>query len=380
MEWLPARKTRPALNVEPLEDRRLLSHFAMAPAWENFARPVDTQAETSPMFAGSVDPRGDRSDGPGLDQNQGSRFDSTVIAPQESTGQAGSPLTVCATSPVLESSATGETAASISSPANLGSESNPNPGGDDPRMTPSSGVELLASAPPAVGSVALPPRAVPAFTVARSSPELVQTSSRVELTPPTPTPAPGRSASVAGETLLAVASSIASPPEVATSPDQSRGLVAFSLPIGPGLFAGQVAPQMMPTPSTGFSEPSQPHQVPIGQPGEADVSSSFEPPAVGRSGEPLEIVVSEPAVAEMIQSFLPFDRSTLETAIDHFLEPFDSLASTMPELRGPMGLITASLAAAATVVAVEVAIRLRRAREQDLGSDDVESLASFPGI
>jgi hypothetical protein len=94
----------------------------------------------------------------------------------------------------------------------------------------------------------------------------------------------------------------------------------------------------------------------------------------------LEIEAPQPALADVIQSFLPIDRSAVDVAIDRFLEPFDGLASSMPELRGPMGLISASLAAAATVVAVEVAIRLRRARENELGADDFESAATFPGI
>ena len=70
--------------------------------------------------------------------------------------------------------------------------------------------------------------------------------------------------------------------------------------------------------------------------------------------------VPDPQAADLITSFLPFDRSSLEAAIDRFLDPFDDLASSMPGLRGPMGLVPASLAVAVTVLAVDVALRLRR--------------------
>ena len=64
------------------------------------------------------------------------------------------------------------------------------------------------------------------------------------------------------------------------------------------------------------------------------------------------------------------------------LDPLDDLASSVPGLRGPMGLVTASMAVAVTVLAVDVALRLRRSRAEDLEVevDGAGGLVAFPGL
>jgi hypothetical protein len=192
-------------------------------------------------------------------------------------------------------------------------------------------------------------------------------------------PQAGRASS--DETLLALASANAPASEASASQDQARALVSINLPIGPGLNGLQTLSGLTLSTTKAPTDLPAPAETPIGS-GEltrvAELPSGSGSPSEGGSVETVEL--PEPDLAGMIQSFLPFDRSSMEGAIDLFLEPFDGLASTMTELRGPMGLITASLATAATVVAVEVAIRLRRDREQELGADEVDDLTTFPGI
>jgi hypothetical protein len=243
-----------------------------------------------------------------------------------------------------------------------------------------SGMESVASvpaSPPVIVPLSPPSRSASEFSIVRSaSAELVQTPAKVE--GGFSASQPGRSS--ADETLLAIASANSSPSEVSASPDQARALAAINLPIGPGLNSPQASSRFTLTPTKDPTDLPTPKEVPI-EPGEgrwAVDQSGIGLIGEARPGETIEL--PEPDLAGMIQSFLPFDRLAMEDAVDRFLEPFEGLASSMPELRGPMGLITASLAAAATVVAVEVAIRLRRAREEELGADDVEGLTSFPGL
>ena len=105
------------------------------------------------------------------------------------------------------------------------------------------------------------------------------------------------------------------------------------------------------------------------------VSSEEESDQVG------SLPMPEPALAGLMRAMSPLDRDALEQAIERIFEPLDGLTSSIPELRGPVGLLLASLSAAATVVGVEVAIRLRRRRDEEGASgDDVRNLSTFPGI
>jgi hypothetical protein len=225
----------------------------------------------------------------------------------------------------------------------------------------------------------LPVRASTSFSISRSTPELVTTSARSEASPTLPTPA----RSVEEGTFLAQVTANPASTEIATGPDQARGQLGSYQPIGVGLLTGQGSSVLVVTPSKGSVDLPTSPESPIGQDdpsgGIEGRAGDVETRAEGSLAGAIDREVAEPQLAGMIQSFLPFDRAAMETAIDRFLEPFEGLASSMPELRGPMGWITASLTAAATVVAVEVAIRLRRAREPELSLDEEDGLTIRPG-
>jgi hypothetical protein len=131
----------------------------------------------------------------------------------------------------------------------------------------------------------------------------------------------------------------------------------------------------------GFSEarpPADSANNPEGEDGGAEVGSGVVEVAGTRSEPRFE--TPDPQAADMITSLLPFDRATLEAAIDQLLDPIDGLASSMPGLRGPMGLVTASLAVAVTVLTVDLAIRVRRSRGEEVEFDGDEALVAFPGL
>jgi hypothetical protein len=101
--------------------------------------------------------------------------------------------------------------------------------------------------------------------------------------------------------------------------------------------------------------------------------------ATNRAGEALD--VPDPQMADLITGFLPIGRASLESAIDRFLDPFDDLGAAMPDqLHGSLSLVPASLAVAVTVLALDVAIRLRRARGEETEADDDAGLVPFPGL
>ncbi len=377
MELLPARKTRPALVVELLEDRRLPSQMALAPVWDHFARPVGWQAETAPLSSGPVNPGGDPSSG--------------------SNAMVESRTVVCSVSPALSAPAGGLSTESISQPqaaAVENSDIGPTPKPTETEIPASSGplvepatrgsraqTEPIAS-PPASIPPALVSRAETSFSLGRSPSELVLTSARFEAssTPTEPGPvSPGLTLPVVG--LVGAASSTAA----GSSPEPVRGQVTTTLPLGPAPAAVPITAVALPASVTrgGVGVAAAP-EVPI-VPEDARSSDVGFAPNLERATESQPELsdptnVPEPALAEMIQSFLPFDHSVLDRAINQFLEPLDGLTSSMPELRGPIGLIAASLAVSVSVVAVEVALRLRRVREQEQGGPDGVSPVVFPGL
>ncbi len=87
--------------------------------------------------------------------------------------------------------------------------------------------------------------------------------------------------------------------------------------------------------------------------------------------------------SDLLTEFLPFDRSFVENAIDRFLDRFESLGAELTDLRETTNLVPAVAATALTTLAVEVALRRWRARDEANGApaeDAEEELARFAGF
>lgn len=87
--------------------------------------------------------------------------------------------------------------------------------------------------------------------------------------------------------------------------------------------------------------------------------------------------------SDLLTEFLPFDRSFVENAIDRFLDRFESLGAELTDLRETTSLIPVAAATAVTTLAVEVALRRWRARDEANGAaaeDAEEELVRFAGF
>jgi hypothetical protein len=119
---------------------------------------------------------------------------------------------------------------------------------------------------------------------------------------------------------------------------------------------------------------------------------SQETPKVGGSDVPSESgapaldppALPDPQAADLLTQFLPFDRATLDEALDRFLGEFDGLGSGLPSWREPMSWLPASMAFAAAVLATEVGRRSwQRSRDDEaegLAADGGIGLLRFPGL
>jgi hypothetical protein len=90
-----------------------------------------------------------------------------------------------------------------------------------------------------------------------------------------------------------------------------------------------------------------------------------------------------PHFADLISSCLPFDRATLERAIDQFLDRFEGLAVNLTHLEESTNLLSAVSAVALSALAAEVILRRRRACDERTGApaaDDGDGLAGLPGL
>jgi hypothetical protein len=128
----------------------------------------------------------------------------------------------------------------------------------------------------------------------------------------------------------------------------------------------------------GLPDGRSPAGVPLGPDREgSQVAEGTDGP--GRSREQAD--APDPQLADLIAGFLPFDRRSLESAIDRFLSPLEDLGAAMPATPGPTGLVPAVLAAMATVLAWEAVLRLRRAEEGGIVElEGDEGLVAFPGL
>jgi hypothetical protein len=109
------------------------------------------------------------------------------------------------------------------------------------------------------------------------------------------------------------------------------------------------------------------------------------PCTAGEFVEPVFVLRETPApqVADLISDFLPFDRATLERAIDQFLGQFESLAAELAHLEASTNLLPVMSAAVMTTMAYEVVILQRRVRDERANAttgDKEEGFTALPGL
>jgi hypothetical protein len=99
-----------------------------------------------------------------------------------------------------------------------------------------------------------------------------------------------------------------------------------------------------------------------GAPSGSDVETDEQPQTGGAVIEPQAIDggLPSPGHADLLTEFLPFDRASVEGAIDQFLDQFEGLGASLPDLQGVVSLVPAFAAVAATALASEVILRRRR--------------------
>jgi hypothetical protein len=78
--------------------------------------------------------------------------------------------------------------------------------------------------------------------------------------------------------------------------------------------------------------------------------------------------VSLPQESDVLTRFLPFDRASLELAIDRFLSEFEGLGAELSRLDGSMNLLPGLIAIAVGVSAAGLAVRIRRNADSDLAA------------
>jgi hypothetical protein len=90
-----------------------------------------------------------------------------------------------------------------------------------------------------------------------------------------------------------------------------------------------------------------------------------------------------PRRSDLLTDFLPYDRASLEQAIDRFLARFDDLGAALSRSRGPTDLLTEIMAVAVAFTAAKIGLRLVwRSRDEDDGLADADlcwDVDSFPG-
>jgi hypothetical protein len=90
-----------------------------------------------------------------------------------------------------------------------------------------------------------------------------------------------------------------------------------------------------------------------------------------------------PRNSELLTDFLPFDRSGLAAAIDHFLTEFEGLGAELADWRASAGVLPALAAVTIAVVASDLVRRRSRGGQGEASAaDEDEGLArslGFPG-
>jgi hypothetical protein len=80
-----------------------------------------------------------------------------------------------------------------------------------------------------------------------------------------------------------------------------------------------------------------------------------------------------PAHADLATSFLPFDRASVERAIDAFLDRFDELGAGLPEITTAAQVVPVVLTVAVAALASHGVMKRRRAGNEWAGGADAEA-------
>src|SRR5512135_1184186 len=96
------------------------------------------------------------------------------------------------------------------------------------------------------------------------------------------------------------------------------------------------------------------------------------------------VEVPSPRRSDLLTDFLPFDRTSLEHAIDRFLDRFEDLGAELSRSPGPTILFTEAMAVAVALLASKVALGLLGRSPDDeadwAGADAGANLAGFSGL
>jgi hypothetical protein len=272
------------------------------------------------------------------------------------------------------------------------------PGGGIARAAQGHGEGDSPAAPAGLGSAvvtnlvtsATPVRAVPAGDVSAldESPSTSQSSG-------TAAPSPfGQGATTTDEETFAPAVAVDRPRD-ATDNTQAVAPGA-TVPVGPAMAMATRSPVADPGAARGtVGSSSEGPAIPAGYARASDPASSpggritaWPPrPASTKEGRPREEELPSSVGADLLASFSPFDRATLERAFDQLLNRFDALEAGLSHLGTTANLSPTLMATAGALAIVEVLHRslARRREEQDReGARDADPnedrTVYFPGL
>jgi hypothetical protein len=95
---------------------------------------------------------------------------------------------------------------------------------------------------------------------------------------------------------------------------------------------------------------------------------------------------ASPRYSDLLVEFLPFDHTSLDNAIDRFLEGFETLGTELSDWPEPAGVVPGLVGTALTALAAEVALRQQLARHEgkrpsaEDAEDELAGLAVFPNL
>jgi hypothetical protein len=357
------------LHLEILEARHLLSIFQGA-AGVRLHFPAAAAAERSGEEIGGLSGEGS---GSGAAVAPGAGIASATHA----QGEGDSPATALRASPVTAESAT------TAQPDNRSAEGSDN--------APAAAPAVLGSAVAAnLVTSATPMRAVRAADVSAldESPSTSQTSGTAASSPF------GQGSTTADEETFAPPAAVDRPRDAADNTQTAEP--GPTVPVGLAMALATRPPVADPGPARGtVASSSEGPAIPPGYAKASDPASSpgariaaWQPkPASTNEGRPRDEELPSSVGADLLASFSPFDRATVERAFDQLLDRFDALEAGLSHLGTTANLSPTLMATAGALAIVEVLHRYlaKRQEEQDQdGAGDADPnedrTVYFPGL